>query len=454
MRAASCRPVVVLVCCICLLGACTARPEVAITVSPAAPTVQAPVILHAQTATATPPRLGLRSTPLPANVFSSSRAYQDDVWLSESIGARPAGSDAERRAAGGLADRLRQAGYDVALQPFTFDLYEDRGAVLRLDAGGSVTFTVRSLRGSGSGVVRGPLIDVGLGTRAEVSRHKLQGAIALVRRGNITFFEKAMNTAAAGALGVVIYNDRPGTLRGTLRDEMYIPVVALAQEDGERLARQLSSRALQVEVAVNIVKTLGTSYNVVAERRGASRDTILLGAHYDGVPDGPAANDNASGVATALELARILGAQPVSLTVRVVLFGAEEVGLIGSRHYVTSLDAGARERIVAMLNFDMVGVGDQPQAGGSDDMIALAQELAVRLGAPVAQVGAVENGSSDHATFIEAGIPALFFYRAEDLRYHTALDQAGYVEPDHLAFAGNLALAVVDALSAGRGAGR
>lgn len=364
-------------------------------------------------------------------------------WLAETVGSRPAGSVAEGRAAEGLVERLKQAGYDVELQPFTIEQDEDLGSGLNV---AGERFHVQALHQSGSGVARGTVVDVGLGQRSDLENLDLHGAIALARRGSITFGEKASIAAAAGAAGVVIYNDQPGLFRGTLRDEMSIPVVALSQQDGERLALQAGARRVTAELSVDIKRVQSTSHNVVATWRGSEEATIVLGAHYDSVADGPGGNDNASGTATAIEVARVLRDAGTPYTVRVVLFGAEEIGLLGSREYVTHLDAAARERIVAMLNFDMVGVGSEPLVGGSDELVSLARSIAQDLGTPVAQVGSSASGSSDHASFIEAGIPALFFYRSNDPNYHTAEDQARHVDPDHLAFAGSLALQIIEKL--------
>jgi aminopeptidase YwaD len=185
------------------------------------------------------------------------------------------------------------------------------------------------------------------------------------------------------------------------------------------------------------------SRNVVATLHGERDDVIVLGAHYDSVPDGPGANDNASGTATVIELARALRARNVPYTVRVVLFGSEEIGLVGSREYISALNARERERIVAMLNFDMVGVGADPQVGGSDELVDLAVSLAEEHGRSVTQIGAA-GGGSDHGSFIEAGIPALFFYRSNDPNYHSPNDRAEYVEAKFLESAAQLALWLID----------
>lgn len=387
----------------------------------------------------------LTAVPQTNNAFSGQRAYETVQWLAETIGSRPAGSETEKRAADGLIERLQHIGYEVELQPFTIRQFEDRGSSLQIVAQPALSLTVRALYGSGSGTVRGRMVDVGLGRRDDLAGVNLRGAIALLRRGEIPFGEKVRNVARAGAAGAVIYNNAPGLFTGSLGDEATIPAVSLSNADGRRLAQLACAGRLEAELQVDAQVSEAASHNVVATWRGESDRTIVLGAHYDSVPEGPGANDNASGVSTVLELARVLHARKSPFTIHVVFFGSEEIGLVGSREYVSALSGAERERIVAMLNFDMVGVGDEPQVGGSSALVELVTQLADERGEPVTQIG---TDASDHASFIEAGMPALFFYRAEDPNYHTPEDRAGYVEADHLASAGNLALALIERLAA------
>lgn len=115
-----------------------------------------------------------------------------------------------------------------------------------------------------------------------------------------------------------------------------------------------------------------TWHNLVAERRGDERphEVLILGAHIDTVPRSPGADDNASGVAALLEIARLIADGPApAITVRFLVFNLEEVGLIGARAYASDLRARLAlppeeggERIVGMLALEMLGYYD-PQPG-------------------------------------------------------------------------------------------
>ncbi|HEU5103792.1 MAG TPA: M28 family metallopeptidase [Roseiflexaceae bacterium] len=412
-----------------------------------APATAAPMRTAAPAAAAEP----ASPTPTPGAVaqpFSGQRALSDVQWLAETIGSRPAGSDAERQAAEGLAERLRQHGYDVALQPFTIQRFEDRGSKLRLPEHPDLALEVHALLNSVAGTVSGRLVYVGLGRTQDLDGRDLRGAIALIERGELTFAAKARNAAAAGAVGALIYNQEPGSFQGALSEAASIPVVALTRADGQRLRELLGGRQLTADLTVDAAMVESTSNNVVAKLPGALEETIVLGAHYDSVAEGPGANDNASGTAVVLELARVLPAAELPYTIQVVLFGSEEIGLVGSRHYVGSLAPPDRERIVAMLNFDMVGVGEQPMVGGSAELVDLAAAAAEQDGLRVGRLGGGALQRSDQAAFLEAGIPAIFFHRSDDPRYHTADDQPAYVDADNLALAGRLALELLEQIAA------
>lgn len=166
------------------------------------------------------------------------------------------------------------------------------------------------------------------------------------------------NAARAGAAGAVIITNQPeGIVVRTLGNRSPIPAVGISQEDGRRLVAAMRERSLRLRLTVERLFEIRSSENVVAIREGAVRpsETVVVGAHYDSVPGSPGANDNASGVAVVLEVARALATTPMPRTVQHVLFGAEEFGLFGSFAYASE----RRRGVVAMVYLDMVGWGDR-----------------------------------------------------------------------------------------------
>jgi aminopeptidase YwaD len=164
------------------------------------------------------------------------------------------------------------------------------------------------------------------------------------------------------------------------------------------------------------------------------------------VPQAPGASDNATGTATVLEIAAILANRQEVGNNCFVLFGAEELGLLGSRHYVSTLDQAAKSRIKAMLNFDMVGVGDQAWwLIGTGSLQKRMNDVAAGLN--IQTVNSTLTGtSSDHASFLAAGIPSLMFHRWEDPLLHTPQDVSNRVKPEYLEQAARMGVALLEAL--------
>ena len=227
--------------------------------------------------------------------------------------------------------------------------------------------------------------------------------------------------------------------------------------DGELVTRTVESR--------NVLAWLE------GDDRELAREYILVGAHMDhlGVRQGEVfngADDNASGVAGLLGIARALveGPRPWR-SILLVAFGAEEMGLRGSRHYVAA-PARPLEELVAMVNLDMIGHGDfldgqahaqirplvglEPGPGvgllggaHSPELLELAraafdhEELPLRAPEDYTvlvqkMIARMSDGRSDHAPFAEAGIPHLFFSTSEHDRYHRPTDDLETVDPEVL----------------------
>ena len=134
------------------------------------------------------------------------------------------------------------------------------------------------------------------------------------------------------------------------------------------------------------------THNVIAETPGGDGERVVMaGAHLDSVRGGPGINDNGSGVAALIEAAEAIGPDPPGARVRLAFWGAEELGLLGSRHYVRSLDRAERRRISAYLNFDMVGSPNAVPELYSDGDADLERVLRRAAGRPL---GSTRGGHS------------------------------------------------------------
>jgi aminopeptidase YwaD len=413
-----------------------------------------PTVTTSPTATvAASPTPTIAASPTPAtatggstSLVSGQEAYSHVIVLAQDIGSRPAGSDAELAAADYIAGQLTSYGYRAAIEPFEVEYYVDQASHLEVLSPETITLEPRTLRLSASGEVTGDLVAAGIGRPEDFPPEGMDGQVALVQRGELTFSDKVANAAAAGAAAVIVYNNEEGPFRGDLEEESAIPAVGISQEDGGRLLALLAQGPVSVDLSVEPGLQKTTSRNVVV-RPPDGRCERLVGAHYDSVEAGPGANDNASGVGVLLETARALAVGGGREGVCLVAFGAEEVGLVGSHHFVAGLSPEERQALEGMINLDMVGVGDQWQLIGSDELVAEVDSEAASLGLDPVPAELPPGESADQNSFIAAGIPAILIYRSEDPRYHSAEDQAQFVEPQALEEATELTLLALHLLA-------
>jgi Tol biopolymer transport system component len=223
-----------------------------------------------------------------------------------------------------------------------------------------------------------------------------------------------------------------------------IPVVIVSRAAGAALAQGKHN----VDLRVGLEARKRTVHNIVARiaAGGAPKldGAIIIGAHYDHLGWGGAgsleagekvihngADDNASGTAALLEVARQLASRRDKLDrdVYLVAFTAEENGVIGSRHFTQHPPPGVRmENVRAMLNMDMVGRmrGNRVSVMGTQtalewDHMVSAQCATARL---ECSLGGDGYGPSDHMPFYTAGVPVLFFFTGAHIDYHRSSDDA------------------------------
>jgi Zn-dependent M28 family amino/carboxypeptidase len=166
------------------------------------------------------------------------------------------------------------------------------------------------------------------------------------------------------------------------------------------------------------------SNNVAAEVRGTGRpgEWLTVGAHYDSTPLSCGMYDNASGSAIIMEACRYYTAHPPLRSLRFIWFGAEERGLLGSRHHVGANSEELNDTLL-MLNVDLAG-----QPIGAHHMVVAAEKSVCELMSFFAKEAGVEVAvrhgifSSDSEVYADAGIPAVSFYRQGTGGGHTRYD--------------------------------
>ena len=197
-----------------------------------------------------------------------------------------------------------------------------------------------------------------------------------------------------------------------------------------------------------------TSRNVIAFRPDGIRDRFVIGGHMDSVPGSPGANDNASGVAIILEVARLFAGDPRTKFVRFVAFGSEEYGTdgrhhVGSSNYVAKRTAGSRRRIPGMVSADMIADGKPLLVGTS----GIGPEVVARtLYRKIKSAGIAVSyrtlcDCSDNGPFEHAGIPAAFMWSGYEPNYHDPSDTVPNLNPKHLNRSGRALVAFMKGLN-------
>jgi Zn-dependent M28 family amino/carboxypeptidase len=343
-----------------------------------------------------------------------ARRFQ--VIADEHGGNRAAGTPGYDASAAYVADELRGAGYDVEVQSFEFPGYAvvpDADLEISGTAAQETDFAL--MERSGAGEAEGRLRPVDAegptsGCESEDFGGFSRGDVALLRRGACTFRTKAENAEAAGASAALIFNAGEAgkeVLRGSLGGPgVGIPVMGTSEPFGEELLAGEEVPEVRVFAAEG---GSNRTTNVIAQMPGGDgEDVVMVGAHLDSVPEGPGINDNGSGSATVLEIAlglAELDAEPRK-PVRFAFWGAEEIGLLGSRHYVEGLEEGESEEISAYLNFDMVGSPNFTNTvyEGPDEVEDVfgsyfeARDIE-------AETNSALDGRSDHGPFEDEGVP-------------------------------------------------
>jgi Zn-dependent M28 family amino/carboxypeptidase len=329
-----------------------------------------------------------------------------------------------------VQQRLEAAGYAVTRQEFQFPFFQLRDSSFSRVTPTATTYQLGTdyvpMTYTGAGTVdNGAITPVDLnsgssGCEAADFAGFPGGTVALVQRGACAFAVKAANAEAAGASAAVIYNNVPGPLNGTLgAPGIGIPVLGVPTA----LGVELSAPGTTVDLAVDSTSEVRTTENVIAELPGLTSDNVVMaGSHLDSVLAGPGINDNGSGSAAILEIAESMAKVEPDNTVRFAWWGAEELGLLGSNHYVGSLTPEQKDDIALYLNFDMVASPNFARFIYDGDQSDFPAPAGVPVPEGSAQIeyvfedfyeqrelfyeGTEFSGRSDYQAFIRNGIPA------------------------------------------------
>lgn len=444
--------------------------------------------------------------PIAASTFETHLRFLAD----DAQEGRAPGTDADVRVQEHLVAAMRELGLEPAFagefrQPFTVTdgvrLRGDAQSALKIGKKTSIAHAIAPFgHDTGDMPVIAPLVYVGHGiARGESDgdyeglADRVAGSIVVALAGapndphltpaDLRVQSRVIAARDRGAVGFVLVDpelEAPLANHGAFSD-LKIPVVTVGKSTAPAVFAALGARGSsppkagtrskqKAELATPIEPVTVATANLGGVLRGSgeARRRIVVGAHMDHLGHGTSASlapgeraihngadDNASGVAAILALAEALAALPAAARPHDVVFyafGAEEMGLLGSKHLVEALAADERAAILTMLNFDMVGrLRDNALivsgAGTSSKWPAILERSAGDLTLRPSEDG---YGASDQTSFYEAGIPVLHFFTGPHDDYHKPSDDTASINVEGAAAVAGVAFRVIGELMRAR----
>jgi Zn-dependent M28 family amino/carboxypeptidase len=320
------------------------------------------------------------------DLMAHLQAFQDIADANpgpDGMPSRNSGEPGYKASVDYVVQAMEDAGYDVTIQTYQFDYFAYDGVPAFSEVsptahdyvlseewgpGQSQGSTTESLVPAG-GIVLPPTETSSSTSGCTMGDFSLanSGHVALIQRGGCNFGVKVLNATAAGATGVVIFNEgnpgRTGLTIGSMVDangNAFIPTIPVGFTTfavGQALYNQYQDGlAPVVSLSVNgIVKPGADDYNVIAESKGGDKNHVLVvDAHLDAIY-GAGILDNATGSAAILDIAQKMKNVTPRNKLRFIWFGGEELGLLGSEYYVNNLTNTEASHIGYDLDADVFG---------------------------------------------------------------------------------------------------
>lgn len=407
-----------------------------------------------------PPGVGETITSLKTTALASDLGLEIVRDLVTQVGPRPTGWDGEARARDWAVAKMKALGFtNVRIEPFTVPAWRRTEERFEIAAPFRQPIVAVALGWSAptlAGGVEGEIVRFAdLAALGAAPAGSLAGKIAFIdermartsdgagygvaqrkrRQGSQLAAEKgaiASLIRTAGTNPDRVANTGQASIVGTLTP---IPAAAVSNPDFDQLARLLAQGPVRVRMNIQVeTKAEAPSGNVVGEIRGRERpgEIVLLGAHLDSWDNTPGAHDDGTGIAASIAAAKLIGdlKQKPRRTIRVVLFGAEEVGLLGGAAYVKA-HAGEIPQTISGAESDVGGgavwrlrtkFADPAKAAA---LAAVLGDLAIITDATPA------SGASEMGLIGAAGAPVVDLsadaYRYFDV-HHTAVDTIDKVD--------------------------
>ena len=359
------------------------------------------------------------------DTYTSSEMMDSLITLCDDFGSRFGGTDGEHQAAEFFQAKFEEYGLsNVHLEAVEYIGWTRGEAKLEIISPIEKEVDCISLPGSPPTNMEGVIVDMGPGAPEDLQKaDEIDGKIVMVSsavnpKGSKRWIhrsEKYGRSMMAGATGFIFVNHYPGFGPATgsigYGREGLIPGISICKEDGAFIQRLIERKG---EVRIRLVTTDRSgpmrSWNVIGDLRGQRNpeQIVMLGCHYDGHDITQGAVDPISGAVAVMEAARVLVkySSEIPRTVRFVLWGVEELGLLGSREYV-KVHADEMSDIQFYLNLDSAGAKNNNRDVILNEWTELepvferwSEEMALEFA-----VGQSISAHSDHFPFLLAGVP-------------------------------------------------
>lgn len=369
-----------------------------------------------------------------------STAFQHLKALSVQIGPRPSGSVGNKAAAAYIESVFRRCGLAVETQEFVCPAWEELGAWLCID---NAALPIAANTYSPSCLLSAQLAPVQ--SLAELESASLAGKLVLLYGELVrqplppkawAFKDPAQARAvelleAQHPAGVITVHSHGDEVERLIEDaEFRVPSATVSAKVGAML---LGHAGQTVRLRIDSRQGPGVTANVVGRLSGASRQQIVICAHYDTKIDAPGAADNASGVAVMLAMAEQLCRHEQPYSIEFVAFTNEEYLPLGDDEYVRRR-AQSFDQIVAALNFDAVGLRAGVNTVAGFHLPPVVQQDLERLAATFPELIWVEPWpESNHTTFASRSVPCLAFTaKVREPHYHLRSDTIDLIDRTRL----------------------
>ncbi len=386
-------------------------------------------------------------------LFEGKRAFNHIKKLAVEIGARTAGSKEDQAAGEYIKSYFEGLGLDTSVQEFEIETGYMKNAALEVlkPYSESIKCEGMSMLGqTGPEGIEGELIRIET-TDEEYLTPEITGKIVItnfIKRKNLHLVTKLK------PLGFIFIENYPRMLPkkfwGNYSKDMAhgnFPAVRIGFEDGFKL---LKNGATHANIVVEAKLAKEKTNNVIAEIKGSTHpdEIVIVGGHYDTVPDVRGASDNAGGTSIMMELARVFKEKGTKRTLRFIAWGSEEMGLDGSNLYAKKLkedDKAAKEKdedaktelekTRLLVNLDVHGamIGTNVAAVLGPSILTNSIKLLSKESGVVFEVKEAVY-SSDGTPISAVGVPSASFSRRSgiDIMMHSIEDIIDYLSPDAL----------------------